>query len=333
MAAERPKVGLVLGAGGLVAQAYHAGVLAALALDLGWDPRTAEVIVGTSAGSITGAALRLGVPARDLAAWAVETPISAEGATIFDAIGTERPDLPPFDGRHLLRPWRLPSRHLLRRLVVRPWRISPLAAALTLAPSGQVDLTRHLVALDQLAAGTWPSGLWICAARRSDSRRVTFGRPGSPTTTLATAVAASCAIPGYFAPVRVDGLAYIDGGVHSPTNADVLLRADVDLVIVVSPMSARRGTRPADAPMRWHARRKLDREVHRLRQSGTPVVRIEPGSTVLEVMGRNPMDEARTVPVVQQAFFDTAAATSDPRATALLRQLAAPSPPTPSSAS
>ena len=60
------RVGLVLGAGGVVGQAYHSGVLAALEHDLGWDPRTAEVIVGTSAGSITGTLLRLGVSAEDL---------------------------------------------------------------------------------------------------------------------------------------------------------------------------------------------------------------------------------------------------------------------------
>ena len=49
------RVGLVLGAGGIVGQAYHAGVLAAIELDLGWDPREADVIVGTSAGSVVGA--------------------------------------------------------------------------------------------------------------------------------------------------------------------------------------------------------------------------------------------------------------------------------------
>ena len=316
----------MLGAGGLVGTAYHAGVLAALANDLGWDPRTADVIVGTSAGSLTGAALRLGVPALDLAAWAVEAPLSAEAEAVVGAIRTERPDLPPFEGRHLLRPWRLPSRHLLRRLLLRPWQISPLAAALTLAPAGQVDLARHLAMLDELAGGSWPEGLWICAARRSDSRRVTFGRAGAPEATLATAVAASCAIPGYFAPVVVDGISYFDGGVHSPTNADVLLRAEVDLVVVVSPMSARRGTRSIDVPMRWHARRKLDREVQRLRAAGTPVVRIEPGAAVVEVMGMNPMDDARTVPVVQQAFFDTAAVTSNAKAMALLEPLIGPRP-------
>jgi hypothetical protein len=47
----------------------------------------------------------------------------------------------------------------------------------------------------------------------------------SPTTSSPTpseAVAASCAIPGYFAPLDIGGVEYFDGGVRSPTNADVL---------------------------------------------------------------------------------------------------------------
>jgi predicted acylesterase/phospholipase RssA len=35
-------------------------------------------------------------------------------------------------------------------------------------------------------------------------------------------VAASCVIPAYFTPIRIDGVDYLDGGVHSPTNADLL---------------------------------------------------------------------------------------------------------------
>ena len=82
--------------------------VAALELDLGWDPRTADVIVGSSAGSISGTALRLGVPARDLAAWAMATTPSEEGAALVAMLGGEPPDLPPFDPRRVLRPWRLP---------------------------------------------------------------------------------------------------------------------------------------------------------------------------------------------------------------------------------
>src|SRR4051812_8558232 len=63
-----PRVALVLGAGGVTGGAFHAGVLSALVDATSWDPRDAELIVGTSAGSATGGALRAGLSARDMAA-------------------------------------------------------------------------------------------------------------------------------------------------------------------------------------------------------------------------------------------------------------------------
>jgi predicted acylesterase/phospholipase RssA len=65
---------------------------------------------------------------------------------------------------------------------------------------------------------------------------------GAPVADVGTAVAASCAIPAYFSPVQVDGVAYVDGGVHSPSNADVVARDRPDLVVVLSPMTMARGT-------------------------------------------------------------------------------------------
>ena len=65
------RIGLVFGAGGVVGQAYHTGVLAALEHDWDFDACDVDVIVGTSAGSITGTLLRLDVPTADLAAWTV----------------------------------------------------------------------------------------------------------------------------------------------------------------------------------------------------------------------------------------------------------------------
>ena len=66
-----------------------------------------------------------------------------------------------------------------------------------------------------------------------------FGRDPSPEPDVGTAVEASSAIPGYFAPVVIDGERYVDGGTHSPTNADLVAGIGLDLVVVVSPMSAR----------------------------------------------------------------------------------------------
>jgi NTE family protein len=90
----RPKVGLVLGAGGVVGQAYQAGVLAGLEREAAWDPRDAELIVGTSAGSVTGAALRVGVPATDLAAMGVGRSLSRRGGALLERILPESDALP-----------------------------------------------------------------------------------------------------------------------------------------------------------------------------------------------------------------------------------------------
>ncbi|MCU1455487.1 MAG: Patatin [Acidimicrobiales bacterium] len=318
------RVGLVLGAGGLVGQAYHAGVLAALEEDLGWDPRTADLIVGSSAGSMTGTGLRLGIPASDLAARAIDAPLSPEGQPIVAALdeggGTV---LPPFDPRTVLHGWRLPSPALVARVARRPWAFRPSAAAATLLPAGVVDIASRADAVAPLLGERWPDGLWICAARRDNGARTTFGRPGAPPAPLCRAVAASCAIPGYFSPVTIDGVEYFDGGVHSPTNADVLRNEALDLVIVVSPMSAAHGRAPtADAALRWVAHRRLEREVARLRSNGTTVVRFEPAAPVLAAMGLNAMDDRRVKRVVEAAFREARAHAATERVRARLAPVA-----------
>ncbi len=307
------RTGLVLGAGGIVGQAYQAGVLAALEREVGWDPRTADVIVGSSAGSVTGAGLRLGVAASDMAASVTGDEMSPSGAAFFEALDGADADLPAPAAFDLLRGWRLPSPALIARTARRPWAMRPTAIASTLLPAGRFDLRERTAVLDPLSDG-WPEGLWICTVRRDHGRRVVFGRPGAPPARLSEAVAASCAIPGYFAPVRIGTREYVDGGVHSPTNADVLVRCDLDMVVVVSSMSAAHGrSGRADAAMRWAMHRRLEQEVRRLRARGTEVVRIEPSARTLAAMGLNAMAEDRTEAVVAAAYADAAAYVSEPR--------------------
>ena len=47
-----------------------------------------------------------------------------------------------------------------------------------------------------------------------------FGAPGAPPAASRDAVLASCAVPWLFAPVRIGGRDYVDGGVWSPANLD-----------------------------------------------------------------------------------------------------------------
>jgi len=296
------RVGLVLGAGGVAGGAFHAGVLAALAEVAGWDPRQAEIIVGTSAGSISGTSLRAGLPAPDLLARAQDRRLSAEGQRVIRSVGAI-PSPPP------LKPARQPRAMsdlaaTLARAARRPFAARPTALAAALLPEGTVSTEMISNGIGALLPGRWPDEpLWICAVRQSDGRRIVFGR-GSPRPPIQEAVAASCAIPGFFAPVVIDGAAHIDGGVHSPTNADVLRDEGLDLVIVSSPMS-RRGRRPRlspDQPMRTWASALLDSEARRLRRSGPTVGAFQPDEAVLAAMGLNPMDPSRRGAIAAASF-------------------------------
>jgi len=300
------RVGLVLGGGGVVGQAYHSAVLAVLQHDFGFDARTADMIVGTSAGSITGTLLRLGVSPEDLAAWTVKAPLSGDDDVLRQLTETPPPPLAPFHPLHLLRrPLRLPSPHLIQRAVMRPLQFRPLAAGMTLLAPGRHDIVEQLAALRELEQPEWPEpALWICAVRRRDGRRVVFGRPLAPPAPIHLAVAASCAVPGYFAPVKIGGRSYIDGGVHSPTNAAILRGAGLDLVIVISPMSGATGWRPDFyAAARRHSTRLLKRELRALEASGIRTVVFAPGAAEQEVMGTDMMSRDRLNEVIQQSFL------------------------------
>jgi NTE family protein len=304
---KTPSVGLVLGAGGVVGQAYQAGVLSALQRETGWDPRQAAVVVGTSAGSVTGAALRVGVPATDLAASLYGVPTSRQGGAILRRIlPADGEPLPTPSVGSLFRPWNLPSPALITRVLRRPLAFRPDVAAMTLLPRGQVDISERARGLDEHMGSRWPEGLRICTVRRSDGARVVFGRDGAPQARLAAAVLASCAIPGYFQPVDIGGTEYLDGGVHSATNADVLRFERLDVVLVISSMSAARGSaNGADGWLRRTVHRRMEREIVRLQQSGLVVISLEPGAESRRAMGLRAMAEDRNPQVIEAAYEET----------------------------
>jgi NTE family protein len=275
--------------------------------EVGWDPRDASIIVGTSAGSVTGAALRVGVRATDLAASAYGVPTSRKGGALLQRIlPVDAGPLPTPSIKALLRLWSLPSPALINRVARRPLAFRPEVAAMTMIPRGLVDITDRARGLDDFVGDTWPEGLRICTVRRSDGARVVFGRAGSPHARLAEAVLASCAIPGYFKPITIDGKEYVDGGVHSITNADVLKTENLDIVIVVSSMSAAHGNaNGADGLIRRSVHRRMEHEVARLEENGVAVIRLEPGAESRHAMGLRAMAEDRGPRVIQAAYEET----------------------------
>ena len=280
-------LGLVLGAGGVTGDAFHRGLLRALQ-EIGYDARDADVIVGTSAGSMVGAFLR--------------RPERTPGATMRDI---------SVHGRKL---GRAPDLSPLLAAARRPWRARPAVLASSLLPTGRRSTDFLVAGLGSRHGRDWPEQpLYVVAARRRDGQRVVFGKEGAPEVDVAHAVAASCAIPGFFHPVEIDGEMYVDGGVHSPTNADVLDDWDLDLMLVSSPMSVDVGAlRPTlDLPLRLGAHRYLRRETVGQRRRRTKVVVFEPGGELLSVMGVNPLRGAR---------IDEVEARSYERALEILRQ-------------
>jgi NTE family protein len=294
----------VLGAGGVAGSAFHAGVLAAIEEATGWDPRSAAVVVGTSAGSITGTSLRAGLSAPDLLARAQNRPMSAAGIRLMSRVG---PPPPPPALRAAGRPRRpadIAAR--LARAAVRPLEARPLALFAGLLPEGTVGTDLIAAGIAGLALGSWPGQpLWVCAVRERDGRSVVFGRDCRPP--LPDAVAASCAIPGFFRPVRIDGESFVDGGAHSPTNADVLADAGLDLVLVSSPMSlvGPRLRLAMDQPVRRWSRLVLEAEAQRLRRRGMHVLAFQPTGADAAVIGPNPMDPDRRAAVARQAREST----------------------------
>ncbi|MBW8483021.1 patatin-like phospholipase family protein [Actinomadura parmotrematis] len=199
---------LVLGAGGPVGTAWLLGLAAGLR-DGGADPDAADLIVGTSAGAIAGAAIRSG---RDL----------AELAGV-----PARPSRPTSTGPTMARVFELlndPAVDHPERLR----RVGRLAlAADALDPEEHVANMRALLGTD-----AWPAKRLLVTtvdAERGEPRVWDGGAP------LSRAVAASSAAPGYARPVPIDGRPYLDGAFGG--GAYPHLAAGAATVVVVEPIA------------------------------------------------------------------------------------------------
>lgn len=300
------RTAVILGAGGYVGQAFHLGVLSALAEVGDFDARRADVLVGTSAGSLVAAGLAGGLSVPDLVADLLGQPLSAAGAVLRDAGGASlaAPEVEalPFARRGPLAP------AILLAAGRRPWGVRPAALLSGLLPAGRMSTDKIASDLRRVHGDGWPDrDLRICAVRARDGRRVVFGAPGEPVVDVGTAVAASCAIPTYFAPVRAAGETYVDGGVHSPSNADVVAADRIDVAVVLSPMSYGSGTTwlRFELGVRYTIRRYLAAEVRRLRAGGARVLVVAPTPADLQAMGVEPMRGRRVEDVIASAAAST----------------------------
>ncbi|WP_055590326.1 patatin-like phospholipase family protein [Streptacidiphilus griseoplanus] len=333
-ARKGPRRGLVLGAGGMLGAAWTVGALCAVAETTGWDPGTSEIILGTSAGSVLGTLLASGVDPVSLRDHQQGRPISTGPLVGVDfdydtAVGGALPPRP--------RPG-IGSPGLLRETFRHPRDYPFLTMVSAFVPPGRGsvaplgDLVRALVGAGDGWAGL--PALRLVAVDYETGHRVVFGDPEAPPAGVAEAVMASCAIPGWFAPVPVDGHRFIDGGAWSATNADLLAGRGLDEVYVLAPMAVRirpvgdtgRREQPPGSPRphgvlahlvsryRRAVTRQMLREAGELRAAGTKVRLLAPTLEDLTAMGPNMMDPARRPEVLETALRTCGAALSGIRA-------------------
>jgi NTE family protein len=148
-----------------------------------------------------------------------------------------------------------------------------------------------------------------------------------PHVDVAEAVAASCAIPGFYRPVRIDERRYVDGGVCSASNLDLVAGRGLDLVICMNPLSGKDGPAVRD-PLGWLPalsrlanRRRLEREERKVRRFGTRVAIIEPTAEDHAAMGLNWMSAERRRRVIETAERTVAAQLRGPQLRAALEGL------------
>jgi NTE family protein len=307
--------GLVLGAGGVLGAAWTIGALDALSEVEGFAPHEADVIVGTSAGSVLAALLGSGLTARELLDHQRGMPLAREVALEWSYDSST-------GGAHPSRPrLGVGSPALLRRSLARPRQVPPLAVLAALTPPGTGTLAEVGEMVASVAGGDWAprDGVWVVAMDYDSGRRVAFGRDGAPPARLDEAVTASCAIPGWYAPVLIDGRRYVDGGTLSATSADLLAREELDEVYVLAPMSSFVSDTPRQMAARLERRvrrqvtRRLLREAQAVSRGGAAVTVLAPGPEDLTEIGANLMDPLRRMAVLETSMRTSRAALADPR--------------------
>jgi NTE family protein len=313
------KVGLVLGAGGVLGGAWLTGGLHALAEETDWDPGSAEFIVGTSAGSMIGVLAAGGVPPWFMVAHSAGESFdgvnAADGSPAAEAdraagavfrLHRGLPTIGPGSLRMALTALRNPFGH------------TPLQMMAGWLPAGLISTDSLQQIVRRAVPESWVEhpNYWAVACHYGSGKRTVFGRLDAPNVEIAEAVAASCAIPGFYRPVKAGDGRYVDGGVCSASNLDVLAGRGLDLVICLNPLSSGTalhddrgplGRLPLD-PRDWLGAlsrqansRRLAHEAAKVRRFGTEVLLIEPTATDHAAMGHNLMSAGRRHEVIETA--------------------------------
>lgn len=209
---------LVLSGGGVTGIAWCLGLLQGLQL-AGAEVTTADLIVGTSAGATVGAQIAGGTSLSALVE-GQEGPVETSGEISVDL------DLDKY----------------LTRLgevlegVTDPTEIRARIGSVALETQTVPESSRRAVIVSRLPFESWPDRpLLLVVVDTGSGDWSTFDRHSD--VSLVDAVTASCAVPGVWPPVTINGRRYMDGGVRSLTNADVAAGHDRVLVLVLRAMT------------------------------------------------------------------------------------------------
>jgi NTE family protein len=250
---------LVLGGGGVAGIAWITGLLFGLSEE-GVVLRNADLILGTSAGSTVAAQLGCSLSLEELYRRQVDPALQTREITpdprlLQQLLQAFPATAPPGDRVELIRK-------------VGQWALQ--------APT-VTEAERRSVVANRLPTHAWPDRLLrITAVDTETGKTSIFDRHSG--THLVDAVAASCAVPGVWPPVTIDGHRYMDGGVRSADNAD--LAQGYGRIVILSPNGLR-----ADEIVAF----PLQEQIDILKNAGAKTYLIEPDNTSRTAIGINPL--------------------------------------------
>jgi NTE family protein len=290
---------LVLGGGGTLGEAWMSAVLAGLDESDGFDARGCGRYLGTSAGSIVAASLVAGLaPGARLGS----LPPRPGAAQVKHAEQRASSFRQAFDAAAELASIAAAPMASLTFASTARGGAAFRRSALRRVPAGRRSLAELGRMIDAAGVG-WDGRLRVAVVELASGRRVVFGAPGAPQPPVSTAVEASCAIPGFFAPVTTGGRTYVDGGAWSPTNMDAVEVGKGDRVLCLNPTGSLRPTLAAPAgafgPI---SRGAAAAEALVLRNRGARVSTINPDDASAAAMGTGLMDHTRRRAVVEAGF-------------------------------
>lgn len=318
-----PRIALALAGGGPLGAIYEIGALCALeeALD-GVDFSRLQHYVGVSAGSVIAAGLANGMRPREMCASFIENIGPAD-----DVFDPECLTVPAW-GEFVQRAARLPELALLAL-----WRITwggrPLRYVLEgMAPALPTGLFSSELVHERLQAIFSRPGrsndfralgtqLHLVATELDTGKGVAFGSPGWDHVPISRAVQASCALPGLFPPVKIDGRDFVDGALKKTMHASIALDQGADLLLCINPLVPFRFPQMADGGLpavlgqtfrtMIHSRLELGMRHYVRVHPHSDIVLLEPDAEDSELFQANPFSYGQRRHLAEHAYQQTRA--------------------------